>query len=181
LIFLAGPNGAGKSTFYEAFLRETGLPFVNADQITAALGISNEEAAKAADAVRAGLLAGHKSFITETVFSDPVGAKLSFLRDATKAGYDVHLIYVGIASPLLSQGRVMQRVAQGGHDVPPDRLERRFQQSLQNLRAAMDFVPNLSVFDNTSDVDPYRLVLAVRGGTRVFSADPMPGWAQLLM
>ena len=36
LIFLAGPNGAGKSTFYETFLRDSGLPFVNADRITAA-------------------------------------------------------------------------------------------------------------------------------------------------
>ena len=47
LIFLAGPNGAGKSTFYETFLRDSGLPFVNADRITAALGISNREAAEA--------------------------------------------------------------------------------------------------------------------------------------
>jgi predicted ABC-type ATPase len=181
LIFIAGPNGAGKSTFYETFLRVVGLPFINADQITAALGISNQEAATAADAARTELLAGQKSFITETVFSDPVGAKLGFLRSATKAGYDVHLIYIGIASPLLSEGRVMQRVADGGHDVPPDRLERRFRQSLQNLRAALEFVPDVSVFDNSSDVNPFQRVLSVRGGKRVFIADPMPRWAGALI
>lgn len=178
LIFLAGPNGAGKSTFYETFLKATGLPFINADQITAALGISNEEASAAADAARAELLAGQKSFITETVFSDPVGAKLGLLRDAAKGGYDVHLIYIGIASPLLSEGRVMQRVAEGGHDVPPDRLARRYRQSLQNLRSAMAFVPDVTVYDNTSDVNPYQLVLSVRQGKRVFVANPMPRWAR---
>ena len=181
LIFLAGPNGAGKSTFYEAFLRTTGLPFINVDQITAALGISNEEAAKTADAARAELLAGRKSFITESVFSDPVGAKLGFLGDATKAGYEVHLIYIGIASPLLSEGRVVQRVAEGGHDVPSDRLERRFRQSLQNLCSALEFVPDVSVFDNTSDVNPFQLVLSLRRRKRVFFADPMPRWARTLI
>ncbi|HEX9782532.1 MAG TPA: hypothetical protein VGA56_07335 [Opitutaceae bacterium] len=36
LIFLAGPNGVGKSTFYELYLKDTGLEFINADRITAA-------------------------------------------------------------------------------------------------------------------------------------------------
>ncbi len=126
------------------------------------------------------MLAGQKSFITETVFSDPVGAKLGFLRDAAKVGYDVHLIYVGIASPLLSEGRVMQRVAEGGHDVPPDRLERRFRQSRQNLRSALEFVPDVSVYDNTSDVNPFQLVLSVRHRKRVFVANPIPRWARSL-
>lgn len=176
LIFLAGPNGAGKSTFYELYLRDTGLDFINADHITAALGISNEEAAAAADAARVEMLAAQKSFITETVFSDPVGAKLSFLRDAIAAGYDAHLIFVGLASPLLSEGRVSQRVAKGGHDVPPERLERRFRQSLENLRAAVAFVPDVSVFDNTSCEAPYQLVLTIRQRQRVFVATPIPRW-----
>jgi predicted ABC-type ATPase len=28
---LAGPNGAGKSTFYDVFLADSPLPFLNAD------------------------------------------------------------------------------------------------------------------------------------------------------
>jgi len=176
LIFLAGPNGAGKSTFYELFLQETGLEFINADRITAALGISNEEAAAAADAARVEKLEAQRSFITETVFSDPGGAKLGFLRDAIKAGYDVHLMFIGLASPLLLEGRVAQRVASGGHDVPPDRLERRFSQSLENLRTALTFVPDVSVFDNTSDTNPFQLVLAVRRGQRRFVAESVPRW-----
>src|SRR5688572_8777870 len=102
LIFLAGPNGAGKSTFFESFLKEAGLLFVNADRIGAALGISDSEAAATADAARAQLLAEGVSFITETVFSDPVGAKLQFLRDAIAADYRVTLYFIGISSTQLS-------------------------------------------------------------------------------
>ena len=176
LIFLAGPNGAGKSTFYETFLRDSGLPFVNADRITAALGISNLEAAEAADKARVQLIADGGSFITETVFSDPAGAKLQFLRDAVAANYRVTLYYIGIASAQLSEARVSQRVRAGGHDVPPERLARRFRQSLENLAQAVKFVPEVHVFDNSSSTAPYRLVLSVRDGRTEFAADPFPAW-----
>lgn len=176
LIFLAGPNGAGKSTFFEIFLKDTGLPFVNADRIGAALGISDAEAAAAADAARVHLLAEGLSFITETVFSDPVGAKLQFLRDAIAAGYRVTVYFIGISSAQLSGARVAQRVRSGGHDVPPERLERRFRQSLENLRQALTFVPEAHVFDNSSSLVPYRLLLSVRESRTEFLADPLPDW-----
>lgn len=176
LIFLAGPNGAGKSTFFDTFLKDTGLPFVNADRIGAALGISDSEAAAAADAARAQLLAEGMSFITETVFSDPVGAKLQFLRDAIAAGYRVTVYFIGLSSAQLSGARVTQRVRAGGHDVPPERLERRFRQSLENLRQALMFVTEIHVYDNSSSRIPYRLVLSVRESRSEFLADPLPDW-----
>ncbi len=176
LIFLAGSNGAGKSTFFEAFLKDTGLPFVNADRIGAALGISEPEAAAAADAARIQLLAEGLSFITETVFSDPAGAKLQFLRDAIAAGYRVTVYFIGISSAQLSAARVAQRVRSGGHDVPPERLERRFRQSLENLRQALTFVPEVHVYDNSSSQVLYRLVLSVRESRTAFIADPLPDW-----
>jgi len=176
LLFLAGPNGAGKSTFFDAFLRESGLPFVNADRIAAALGISDTEAAAAADVARKQLLVERMSFITETVFSDPVGAKLQFLRDALTAEFRVTLLFIGISSAQLSGARVSQRVRSGGHDVPPERLERRFRQSLENLRLALEFVPEIHVYDNSSSETPYRLVLSVRAAKIEFIADPLPAW-----
>lgn len=175
LIFLAGPNGAGKSTFYEQFLAHLGLPFVNADRITAKLDISNAEAAAAADRIRDELLKADISFVTETVFSDAVGAKLRFLRDALAAGYEVSLIYIGLDSVELSAARVASRVQEGGHDVPPDRLARRFGQSIRNLGAALQFVPAVYVYDNSARDEPYRLVMeSVAGRTKLHP--PLPGW-----
>lgn len=176
LIFLAGPNGAGKSTYFELFLKDSGIAFVNADRIAAALGISDAEAAAAADAARAQLRAEQVSFITETVFSDPVGAKLRFLRAAMDAGYRVTVYFIAISSAQLSAARVSQRVRAGGHDVPPERLERRFRQSLENLRQAIEFVDEAHVFDNSSAENPFRLVLRVRRGQTEFAAEPLPPW-----
>ena len=175
LVVLAGPNGAGKSTYYRTFLRQSGLKFLNADDIAAKLNLSVSDAASAADALRIHLLETGESFITETVFSDPLGAKLQFLREALSKGYSVTLIFVGLAGAELSEARVIQRVGEGGHDVPSERLTRRYQQSLLNLRAAIEFVPTVLVYDNSSDEDPFRLVLKVEAG-HIRAADPPPRW-----
>ena len=176
LVFLAGPHGAGKSTFHETYLSKSGLKFVNADRLTAGLGIRNEEAATVADRLRADLLAAGESFITETVFSDPVGAKLDFLKEAIAANYRVTLYFVGLANSDLSGARVWQRVQAGGHDVPPDRLVRRYEQSLKNLASALSFVPEAHVFDNSSSQRPYRLVLSTGHGVITDAVSPMPAW-----
>ena len=45
LSVVAGPNGSGKSTFVHTVLGPvTGLPFINADEIAAALWPGEEEA-----------------------------------------------------------------------------------------------------------------------------------------
>jgi len=64
------------------------------------------------------LVAQGESFVFETVFSDPVGDKLKFLRRASTRGYTVVLCFIGLASPELCDERVAMRVLQGGHDVP---------------------------------------------------------------
>ena len=45
LVLLAGPNGAGKSTFYDVFLSESSLPFLNADLFAAETDLDSLEAA----------------------------------------------------------------------------------------------------------------------------------------
>ena len=92
------------------------------------------------------------------------------------AGYRVTLYFVGVSGPQLSEARVAQRVRAGGHDVPPERLERRFRQSLENLKQALTFVPEVHVYDNSSAEIPYRLVLSVREARTEFLADSLPDW-----
>ncbi len=52
IIALAGSNGSGKSTFQESFLADSGLRFVNADSLSAALGVTAYEGAELAAAKR---------------------------------------------------------------------------------------------------------------------------------
>ena len=118
-------------------------------------------------------------FITETVFSDPHGAKLDMLRKAIDAGYDVTLIYIGIANAELSALRVDQRLASGGHDVPRDRIASRFERSLQNLAKAIELVPTVQLYDNSSAEEPYRLVATFDTGSLTSRVrGVVPRWAR---
>jgi predicted ABC-type ATPase len=177
---LAGPNGAGKSSFYEEFLNHVRLPFLNADLVAARTGIPPGEVARMLDATRDEFIRKRAGFITETVFSDPVGVKLELLRNALDAGYEVTLIYIAIP-PVLCDKRIDQRVAAGGHDVPRDRIASRFARSLSNLRAAIQFVPLVKIYDNSSVHDPFRLIAIFKSGTRTFTAESIPRWAKSVM
>jgi predicted ABC-type ATPase len=179
LVLLAGPNGAGKSTFYDVFLAASPLPFLNPDLFAAETGVDSLEAARILDATRDRMIEGGLGFITETVFSDPFGQKIDMLRKAVEAGYDVTLIYVGVANAKLSSLRVDQRIARGGHDVPRDRIASRFKRSLENLKRAIPFVPTVELYDNSSADDPYRHIATSKAGTLTSrTAGRLPAWAR---
>jgi predicted ABC-type ATPase len=72
--------------------------------------------------------------------------------------------------------RVMQRVAQGGHDGPSGPRARRYLQSLKNLAGTLMFVSDARVFDNASIDQPFRLVRRAERGQITFCAQPFPEW-----
>jgi predicted ABC-type ATPase len=179
LVMLAGPNGAGKSTFYESHLQALGLPFLNADNLARETGLDAYGAADAIAAIRDRMILRSESFVTETVLSDPVGEKVESLREAAERGFDVTLIYIGIEDADLSRRRVEARVAAGGHDVPPEKLDARYQRSLDNLGRAIEQLPRVRIYDNSSFRDPHRFLGEFRsGGLAVRTVDPLPGWAR---
>lgn len=186
LVVVAGPNGAGKTTFVDTFLKSTGLRVVNPDQLARALAPDAAdtvayEAAQLADTVRRDLLGRGASFCMETVFSDPQGAKLGFLRDARTKGYLVFLIFVGLDSSELSRSRVLQRVEAGGHDVPDEKLVSRFPRTFQNLQEAITFVDHALLFDNSSAEAPFRFVAEFAAGRLARRGKCRPAWAGELL
>lgn len=176
LLFLAGPNGAGKSTFYEEHLAPLGYVFLNADNFKNESGVTDREAQAFMDGARQSYLESGQSFVTETVFSDPHGAKLKFLRAALDRGYEVHVIYIGLDSHEASDARVVTRVKAGGHDVPADRIPRRYAQSLKNLKEALTFVPNVTVWDNSGRPGERHIVLRVEQSKVVWRKTVLPKW-----
>ncbi|NEX23459.1 AAA family ATPase [Thiorhodococcus mannitoliphagus] len=139
IVIIAGPNGAGKTTFARELLpNEANCPvFVNADLIAAGLSPFRPEEA----AFRAGRLmleeirrhvAHGRSFAFETTLS---GLTYATMIDRWRAdGYVVKLAFLSLSSPEEAIARVAVRVRQGGHDVPPDTIRRRFASGLDNFQ-----------------------------------------------
>jgi len=187
VLFLAGPNGAGKTTFFETYLESLGLPYVNADRIAHDLRAADPSASRdevdrraftEAERLRVAFVEAGLSFCTETVFSDPERAKLRLLEQARARSATVFLIFIGLESHALSVARVKQRVAQGGHDVPDEKLRARFPRTLANLRAAIPIVHEAFLFDNSSYDSPYRPVAVYLGGRPASRHPPLPRWTE---
>lgn len=196
MLVLAGHNGAGKTTCYDFFLKDAlrrHVPLhINADTIEkarqdepGAQQLSANEASRLAqdeaDAFRWRYLDENLPFSMETVFSDPVGDKLAFLREARQRGYVVALVAIGLDSPELSIARVALRVERGGHDVPEDRLISRYPRVLENFRQALPEVSIAIVVDNSEhaeDGDPaaYEPLAIFINGKVAHAGQATPGW-----
>lgn len=98
-------------------------------------------------------IAQGKSFSQETVFSHP--SKLNALQAAKNAGFRTYLYFVSTDFPEINVSRVTNRAAQGGHDVPIDKINSRYKRSLEQLPKAMPYLSRLFLFDNSGDVMRY--------------------------
>jgi predicted ABC-type ATPase len=167
IIALAGSNGAGKSTFYDSYLADGGLRFINADELSASLGMLPYDAAELAASIRRELVSQRESFIFETVLSDPVGEKVDQLASYEALGYTVVLIFIRIESPDESIKRVAMRASQGGHDVPDAKLRARFARTQANLQRAIQRLPHVIVYSNEDLSNPYQFVAYCENGQMI--------------
>jgi len=188
---LAGPNGAGKSTLYRAAVAEGLIPadieFVNADLFEAAELTQvvdpksrSEQARRWADKRRATLLAAGRSFVSETVFSHP--SKLQLMADAREAGFRTVLLVVCVDDPQQLVRRVAQRVREGGHAVPPDRILARYPRTLAHLKGAVRLADLALLYDTSGTaIQPPRLVARCRRGLPPVVPGKLPGWAAAVL
>jgi len=177
---LAGGNGAGKSTFYKLYLAKYGIKFVNADLIAQDIDPENTEAisdqaATVAAKIREDLISQGISFCFETVFSHE--SKIDFIGQAKANGYKIILVYVHLFDSSLNEARVKQRVAEGGHSVPTEKIHSRIPRTIKHIRTALSIVDEARILDNSSRNDPFRQVIVIRGGNYEEKADPLPKWA----
>ncbi|RVW10577.1 ATPase [Prescottella agglutinans] len=170
LDLIVGPNGAGKSTFVEQRLAPLlpGSVFVNADVIAKdrwpdSAEAHSYEAAQIAATIRDALIGQGESFIAETVFSHP--SKLELIDRARHAGYVV-VLHVVLVPVELSVARVAERVIEGGHSVPEEKIRERFKRLWPLVADAIGRVDHATVYDNTA-ADVTRIVARFVDGDAV--------------
>jgi predicted ABC-type ATPase len=183
---IAGPNGAGKTTLTRR-LRRQGVElgyYINPDEIAETLTGSYEarviEAQGIADHRREACLAEKQSFTFETVMSHP--SKVDFLARARDAGFATQMFFVGTAGPTINLQRVASRVAQGGHDVPADRIIARWKRTMDLLYGAIEASNRTSIFDNSTSTGPRFVmdILNLRATDRkvAYCTGPIPEWVR---
>lgn len=184
LWILAGGNGAGKSTFYQVALAPMGLKLINADLIAKVINPEHPEnvsyeAAGIAERMREALLRQGTSFCFETVFSHP--SKIDFIATAKTMGYETILVYIHLATAELNEARVQQRVSEGGHYVPSEKIHTRLPRTMRHIATAIALVDQAYLLDNSTHDDPFQQVAVVKKGQCVWHIEPLPAWARRMM
>ncbi len=90
-------------------------------------------------------------------------------------------VYIGLTSADLAIMRVKERVADGGHNVPPGDVRRRYERSLDNLSHMLKLADRAIVLDNSSTRDPMRLVVEAAGGQIRYKIRRLPKWLRAPM
>jgi predicted ABC-type ATPase len=132
-------------------------------------------AAVTADLIRNELLKNLRTFSFETVMSNP--DKVELLKRAQACGYRTYLYYIATDDPAINISRVRLRVAQGGHDVPEDKIRSRYVRSLDLLWNAIRYSSRAYIFDNSKDGSERTWLAEVTNGTDLeVKSDSLPAW-----
>jgi len=155
LYIIAGCNGAGKTTASFTILPEVlnCKEFINADEIAKGLSPFQPESV----AMQAGrimlarmdeLLQKGETFAFETTLATK--SYKQKIEWAQANGYGGTLVVFWLDSPNMAKKRVAQRVAEGGHSIPSQTIERRYYNGIANLFAIyIDMVDICYIFDNS--------------------------------
>jgi len=105
-------------------------------------------------------------------------SKLALIDEARAAGFFVTLLVVCLDDPQRLLPRVRQRVAEGGHDVPAQRILERYPRTLANLASAVRRADVALLYDS-EDVEPgtHRLVAWCQGPRTQWQGTARPAWA----
>lgn len=135
------------------------------------------DAALAADFIRHELLDMGSTFTFETVLSHI--SKVDFLKEAKDSGYKNYLYFICTTDPGINIQRIAQRVELGGHDVPRDKVIKRYKESLEILSSIIPLCHRVFLFDNSSDVRTVSPVAEIddKGGLAIPNVE-IPWWVK---
>ena len=151
-VIIAGVNGAGKSTLYRSIDSLQTMERINIDEIVKEFGSWQN----AEDVFKAGKIAISKiaayfeegiSFNQETTLCG--NSIVNNIKKAKSLGYTIEMHYVGVDSVEIAKQRIAHRVSRGGHGIPDEDVERRYQESFRQLVRIKDLCDTVILYDNT--------------------------------
>jgi predicted ABC-type ATPase len=132
------------------------------------------DAALAADFIRHELLGQGYTFTFETVLSHI--SKVDFLKDVKESGYKNYLYFICTTDPGINIQRIAQRVKLGGHDVPREKVIKRYKGSLEILSEIIPLCHRVFLFDNSSDIRTVSPVAEIDKGNLIIRNPEIPWW-----
>lgn len=173
---IGGVNGVGKSSLTGVLSRvDSSLGvIVNADDLIKIHG-SSLMGGKAALGIISHCLENNLDFSQETTLSGK--RALRTIQAAKNKGYHIRLFYVALSSAEESLRRIENRVRKGGHDIPAEDVQRRFQNRFEDLAKILPYCDEVHFFDNENG---FVYVGEYRNGQLFTIKDYIPDWIKEL-
>jgi predicted ABC-type ATPase len=189
LIVIAGPNGSGKTSTTRLVIKHEWADqcvYINPDEIAQTkYGDWNDvnavrQAVEYCEEWREQLLHDHKDFIFETVLSSD--GKVDFLKRAKEEGYFIRMFFICTESPTINAARIANRVMEGGHDVPIQKIISRYEKAIVNAVKVMRFADRAYFYDNSIDNQNAQLLFrTAEGHFAKRYTDSIPEWANKIL
>ncbi|ALF20234.1 zeta toxin family protein [Fusobacterium nucleatum] len=181
LYIFAGVNGAGKSTLYNSHIDDEGIKNsvrINTDEIVRTFGdwrnnVDQIKAGKIAITLKNKCFNEEKSFNEETTLTGKTILKT--INRAKELGYKIYLYYIGVDSPEIAKERVRNRVLKGGHNISSEVIEKRYYESLENLKKIISKCDYVKIYDNS---DIYRNIFSSIDNKITKNDTELPEWAK---
>ncbi len=129
--------------------------------------------------IRAQFLLEGRTFCFETVFSHP--SKIDFIAQAKAMGYETILVFIHLENITLNQARIAQRVSEGGHHVPDEKVISRIPRTLTYIQQALPLCDYVFILDNSRADDPFQQIAVLRHGRLEIAQQPLPEWSKVMM
>ena len=177
----AGVNGAGKSTLYNSESLNNDIKNtirINTDEIVREIGdwknnSDQLKAAKMAINLRNECFLYGKSFNEETTLTGKTILKT--IDRAKELGYELQLFYVGVSSTEMAKERIKSRVEKGGHHIENDIVEKRYYESLKNLKEIILKFDKVYLYDNSKK---YKNIFSFSNNKILFKDNKSISWAK---
>lgn len=172
-VIIAGVNGAGKTTLFYTLEQLRNIPRVNSDEFV-------DQADDPRAVIKSGKIALKKinefmeqgiTFNQETTLCGK--GIMNNIKKAKSLGYIIEMYYVYVDNVEIIKQRVQSRIALGGHGITPEKIERRYIESLENLKIIFDDIDLLNLYDNTTQLNNFA---TYRNGECIYKGEYLPNW-----
>ncbi|MBN8718784.1 MAG: hypothetical protein J0H85_05020 [Sediminibacterium magnilacihabitans] len=169
LYILGGANGSGKTTWYNSQVSigdiAPSIPFINIDNIVLLeLGNYTAENLALGESIAqqriAGFIERKESFMIESNLSKK--SDYEWIKRMQRHGYDAVLYFLGTDDVEINKDRVLNRVAQGGHDIAVPIIEQRYRMGLTYLKSEILNFTDAYLYDS-SDKIPKQMAVLKKG------------------
>lgn len=180
-VLIAGVNGAGKSTLFHLLDSLMEMPRINTDEIVREFGKWDNPI----DVMKAGKIAIKKIndlFDADVTFNQETtlcgNSILKNIRKAKSKDYYVEIHYVGVDSVDIAKQRVKLRVEKGGHGIPELDIERRYNETFENLKRVLNECDQITLYDNTTK---FRRFAVFQNGDLKMLSNEVPQWFKYII